>query len=455
MAAEADYSHLPTDILRIVFGSVFGSASAEPGRGGLPWDLLAASRQWLAIRLTCKHWDEVLCGTPPPIRLELAPAPEEILLNWLQQVPIQSLGAPEEGCWSTAEASATALADGGSEERTSQQQQQLSPYQMLLGLEGVGQQPFWSLAALQQLQVLHICVSNLAAEEPLVFSAASLQGLTNLVEVRLGQFAAFELSGLPSSLERLSLWYDRHSQFSMPVLPAHVRLQQLKVSKLEGVLGLALGTVWDTCHELVLVAPQVMLGVPCAEALVRQFERPYREGIYVPPHILADMDALEHSHHAAASCAAKDFFDGVSHSKALQVLHLGGGCGGSGVKFVPMRPGDLEALPFIFRSQPAGIGMVRDVNYLFEVTAWELEAHGKAWQAAQEALAAEGEVAKPGLGGGWPVCVVVREGYRDERSRAYDIPVVRVSRHGQPSVPSTCTDDDLLQELPWATYYPA
>lgn len=39
-----------------------------------------------------------------------------------------------------------------------------------------------------------------------------------------------------------------------------------------------------------------------------------------------------------------------------------------------MREGNREALPFIFRSQPAGVGMVRDVNYLFSLRADELQA---------------------------------------------------------------------------------
>ena len=39
----------------------------------------------------------------------------------------------------------------------------------------------------------------------------------------------------------------------------------------------------------------------------------------VPPHILGDMEALEHSHHAAENCAGKDFFDGLSRCAALQV----------------------------------------------------------------------------------------------------------------------------------------
>lgn len=41
-----------------------------------------------------------------------------------------------------------------------------------------------------------------------------------------------------------------------------------------------------------------------------------------------------------------------------QELRLAGGSAAA-IKFVPMRAGDAEALPFIFRSQPAGVGMVR------------------------------------------------------------------------------------------------
>ncbi len=52
---------------------------------------------------------------------------------------------------------------------------------------------------------------------------------------------------------------------------------------------------------------------------------------------------------------------------APQVLYFGGGCG-AGIKFVPMRAGDAQALPFIFLSQPVEYGRVRDVNYLFSVS---------------------------------------------------------------------------------------
>jgi hypothetical protein len=56
---EADYSHLPTDVLRIIFAATFANANTSTTLRALPWELLAACRQWLSIRLTCKHWDEV------------------------------------------------------------------------------------------------------------------------------------------------------------------------------------------------------------------------------------------------------------------------------------------------------------------------------------------------------------------------------------------------------------
>lgn len=58
-----------------------------------------------------------------------------------------------------------------------------------------------------------------------------------------------------------------------------------------------------------------------AEQRVWTFERPYREGHYVPPHILGDMEQLERSQEAAAS-AVSDFFCGCARSGALKV----GGC---------------------------------------------------------------------------------------------------------------------------------
>lgn len=61
---EADYSHLPADVLRLVFRLAFdGNQSVQStphlhALGSLP-SLMDAYRQWVSIRLTCRHWDEV------------------------------------------------------------------------------------------------------------------------------------------------------------------------------------------------------------------------------------------------------------------------------------------------------------------------------------------------------------------------------------------------------------
>ena len=50
---QPDFSHIPTDALIVVLSHVF-----SPDRGAaLPLSLFI--ERWTAVRLTCKHWDEV------------------------------------------------------------------------------------------------------------------------------------------------------------------------------------------------------------------------------------------------------------------------------------------------------------------------------------------------------------------------------------------------------------
>lgn len=191
-----------------------------------------------------------------------------------------------------------------------------------------------------------------------MFDATPLGALPHLADVALGRFSGYQLAGLPEAVRQLELWFDDHHQFSMPHVPPHLRLERLTVGRQDGVVGLQLCMLWDRCQIIRVVAPQVLVGVPSPAPLVRQFERPYREGIYVPPHILGDMEALEHSQAAAAGCAAAELWEGLVASGALKELRFEGRCAGR-IKVVPMHRADPEALPFIFRSQPAGFAMVR------------------------------------------------------------------------------------------------
>ena len=66
------------------------------------------------------------------------------------------------------------------------------------------------------------------------------------------------------------------------------------------------------------------------------YQRPYREGAYVPPHILGDWDAIETSHRAADS-ACTSLLENLARSTELQSIQFRGMCSES-VKIVPSLP---------------------------------------------------------------------------------------------------------------------
>lgn len=74
--------------------------------------------------------------------------------------------------------------------------------------------------------------------------------------------------------------------------------------------------------------------------LVTFFERPYREGAYVPPHILGDWDAVEASN-VAADSTADELLLGLASCPVLEKLTFSGKCATS-VKLVPGRAGTLS-----------------------------------------------------------------------------------------------------------------
>lgn len=90
-APATDYSHLPTDVLRIVFASLLG-----PGGGEAPLPASEVHRDWLAVRLTCKHWAEVLEATPPAVGLAMSAMPEHLLHTWMLTLPVRALRLAED-----------------------------------------------------------------------------------------------------------------------------------------------------------------------------------------------------------------------------------------------------------------------------------------------------------------------------------------------------------------------
>ena len=182
----ADYGHLPSDVLHLIFQGLLH----PPGECMLP--LSMCYKQWVYLRLCCKHWGEVstahhrvhaaqlgcsctaqaiaqrqsthtpqaLASSCPPLRVALTSAPEGLLLSWLARRPVTALrlapalGAPV----------ADGIQDGdgaGEPEWGRTPAHEVLPYLSLLGglvelqgdAPGHAQQSFWSLADWPGLQV--------------------------------------------------------------------------------------------------------------------------------------------------------------------------------------------------------------------------------------------------------------------------------------------------------------
>lgn len=82
-AAAADYSHLPSDVLCLVFKQLLAPPSGLPAS--------EAHARWLACRLTCKQWCEVLDASPPPACTHVAAVPERLFSRWLLALPLRAL----------------------------------------------------------------------------------------------------------------------------------------------------------------------------------------------------------------------------------------------------------------------------------------------------------------------------------------------------------------------------
>ena len=163
----------------------------------------------------------------------------------------------------------------------------LSALQLVEAISAPGR-AIWPVGEMAQLQQLHLQapVSGPPDREPLRFDSERLRGLRQLRHLSLGSFADFSLEHLPASLRRLRLAYDGQSRvLSVPCLPDHItRLDWLRLEK-PGALGVCLDDVWGRVAQLEVHAREALLGVPVDRRLAATFERPYREGNFVPPHI--------------------------------------------------------------------------------------------------------------------------------------------------------------------------
>jgi hypothetical protein len=203
----------------------------------------------------------------------------------------------------------------------------------------------WTLRSLRGLENLEIGMLQTAASfyhTNHFFMCRALQPLSCLRRLSLSGYFDYELEGLPPSLDCLRVEYagkwtasvlSSHG-ISVLTLPPNVCLETLHVSK-NGVLGIVANDLTERCLEVTIDAKYVLLGVSIISdpTLVTAFERPYREGDYVPPHILGDMDAVELSNMAADRSAAH-LLTALAESPKLHRLTFSGECATS-VKLIP------------------------------------------------------------------------------------------------------------------------
>lgn len=339
---------LPTDALLVVFQHLFAPDS-DACSSGLP--LSVFNERWTAVRATCSHWQEVLLAHPPPVFLDVSVMPEA-WLPWILSLPVNVLRieAGLDSRWSPA---------AGNTGAAQQQEEQprlpvgmlapIAALQLVAGLEGAGRPaPFWSPMSLTQLQSLHLQAPVSSPTEPAVFDGAAVRDLGQLTQLSLGSFADFQLDHLPTSLRRLHLRYDTQTRrLSMPLLPPQTtRLDLLRLEK-PGALGLLLDDVLGRVAELDIEAQELLLGVSVHDQrLVATFERPYREGNFVPPHIWGDEEADDKSKQAA-EMAGNYFLSELPNCARLQRLRLAGGAAAS-AKFMPVRHGARDSLAWLW-----------------------------------------------------------------------------------------------------------
>lgn len=187
-----------------------------------------------------------------------------------------------------------------------------------------------------------------------------LNGFQQLKVLLMHGLKHYEFEFLPLGLESLSL-VCRGTSMMIPSEILHVKLPKLEPlhnlthitlgavgldNQAKGVFGLCIDEIWNHCSILTIDTDQLLLSYSVTnKELVVDFERPYREGDYLPPHILANMHAVFESN-AAADRSVMQLLDGFAKSR-LQLLEFRGNCHRS-IKLVPRTESSLTYDPVVW-----------------------------------------------------------------------------------------------------------
>eukprot|EP00889_Picochlorum_renovo_P004899 jgi/Picre1/31929/NNA_007277.t1 len=177
------------------------------------------------------------------------------------------------------------------------------------------------------------------------FRAETIRSLKCLKELVLRKFTLYDFEHLPGSLRHLTIEYGEiwekdiltsHS-ISIVNIPSGIFLETLSVKKI-GVVGVITRQALHQVVHLNLDAMYVLMSVVVEDTeLLDVFQRPYREGAYVPPHILGDWNAVETSHRATdAACTV--LLESMGNSETLQSMTISGE-GAHSLKIIPSLPG--------------------------------------------------------------------------------------------------------------------
>jgi len=326
-----------------------------------PWSLTKAVRQIETLRRVSKNWSQALINRPPALCLKIDEY-ECCHAKWISAFPVKTLHL---------HLFVPRIDDEQDEEDIREPRPVLVTDCVHGSMEGLS---FGKMNALEHLNIE--CRGFSWDNGDGIFNADPLQNLKHLKHLQLEGFLEYELKNLPLSVRNITLSYGEpdedevndEMQFSLiPELPKNISLDRLAVFSYSAI-GLAnLDTLWNCCKAIELDAEYCLLGVPVLDQeVITAFERPYREGRYVPPHILADPDAQEASSKASEK-TMEYLLSGVASSLKLEVLSFWGTISSSGITLVP---GNLGYLRFSVEFLHSVVK--HRLKYLPVVDGWEL-----------------------------------------------------------------------------------
>lgn len=175
------------------------------------------------------------------------------------------------------------------------------------------------------------------------FDCSMLEAFPRLQELHLKKFKTVDnlKDRFPEHIRRLYIEYGEiwtrnnlHSHsISIFDLPPHAHLDFCSIQK-PGTLGVISRQIMEQTAVCEVDSLYLLMSVAVEDPeLVHMFQKPYKEGAYVPPHILGDWEVVEMSHRATDS-ACTTLLESLRSSPTLKTLTISGEASQS-VKIIP------------------------------------------------------------------------------------------------------------------------